>query len=321
MRTAVATPQAAVQSARSQSVWQRQARKIRASRYLLLLVLPGFLWYVIFMYFPMYGLTIAFKDYNTFLGILRSPWIGFDNFERFFNYPHFWQLIRNTFLLSFYTVLFGFPAPIIFALVLNEVVNRSYQRAVQTISFLPHFIAMPAVVGMLFLILSPSTGFVNVILGGIGIEPIYFMINPRWFRPIYVISDIWQNLGWGAIIYLAQLSRVDPELYEAATVDGASRLRKMWHISLPALAPVISILLILRLGGLLSIGAEKVILMYNELTYETADVIGSFVYRRGLLLADFSYGTAVGLFNSVVSLGLVLLANWAAKRISEYRLW
>ena len=161
----------------------------------------------------------------------------------------------------------------------------------------------------------------NVILGAFGIEPIYFMIKPRWFRPIYVISDIWQNVGWGAIIYLAQLSRVDTELYEAATVDGASRMRQMWHISLPWLTPVISILLILRIGGLLSVGGEKVLLMYNDLTLETADVIWTYVYRRGLLRQDFSYGTAVGLFNSVISLVLVVLANTAAKRFSEYRLW
>ena len=321
MRTAVAASDATAHSAGSQSVWQRQARKIRASKYLLLLVLPGFVWYVIFQYIPMYGVTIAFKELSLRLGVLGSPWIGFDQFERFFNYPHFWGLIRNTFLLSFYTMLFGFPAPIIFALALNELVNRSYQRTVQTISFLPHFIAMPAVVGMLVLALSPSTGFVNAFLGAFGIDPIYFMIKPRWFRPIYVISDIWQNVGWGAIIYLAQLSRVDPELYEAATVDGASRLRQMWHISLPALTPVISILLILRIGGLLSVGGEKVLLMYNDLTLETADVIWTYVYRRGLLRQDFSYGTAVGLFNSVISLVLVVLANTAARRFSEYRLW
>ncbi|MCY4373142.1 MAG: ABC transporter permease subunit [Spirochaetaceae bacterium] len=321
MRSAVAPTEIPVQGAGTQSVWQRQARKIRASKYLLLLVLPGFVWYVIFQYIPMYGVTIAFKELSLRLGVLGSPWIGFDQFERFFRYPHFWRLIRNTFLLNFYTMLFGFPAPIIFALALNELVNRTYKRTVQTVSFLPHFIAMPAVVGMLVLALSPSTGFVNAILAAFGVEPIYFMIKPRWFRPIYVISDIWQNVGWGAILYLAQLSRVDPELYEAATVDGASRLRKMWHISLPALTPVISILLILRIGGLLSVGGEKVLLMYNDLTIETADVIWTYVYRRGLLRQDFSYGTAVGLFHAVISLVLVVLANTAAKRFSEYRLW
>ena len=321
MRSAVAPTEVPVQSMGSQSVWQRQARKVRASKYLLLLVLPGFIWYVIFQYIPMYGVTIAFKDFSLRQGVVGSPWIGFDSFERFLNYPHFWRIIRNTFLTSFYTMLFGFPAPIIFALALNEVVNRTYKRTVQTISFLPHFIAMPAVIGMLVLALSPSTGFVNVFLGAFGIEPIYFMIKPRWHRPLYVISDIWQNVGWGAILYLAQLSRVDPELYEAATVDGASRLRKMWHISLPELTPVISILLILRIGGLLSVGPEKVILMYNDLTLETADVIGSYVYRRGLLRQEFSYGAAVGLLNSVVSLVLVVLANTAARRFSSYRLW
>ena len=321
MRPALAASETPIPGARVESVWQRQVRKVRASKYLLLLVLPGFVWYVIFQYIPMYGVTIAFKELSLRLGVLGSPWIGFDQFERFFNYPRFWGLIRNTFLLSFYTMLFGFPAPIIFALALNELVNRTYKRTVQTISFLPHFIAVPAVVGMLVLALSPSTGFVNVFLGTFGIEPIYFMIKPRWFRPIYVISDIWQNVGWGAIIYLAQLSRVDPELYEAATVDGASRMRKMWHISLPALTPVISILLILRIGGLLSVGGEKVLLMYNDLTLETADVIWTYVYRRGLLRQDFSYGTAVALFNSVISLILVVLANTAARRFSEYRLW
>jgi putative aldouronate transport system permease protein len=196
----------------------------------------------------------------------------------------------------------------------------TYKRTVQTISFLPHFIALPAVVGMLFLILSPTTGFVNGILARLGINTIDFLIRPRWFRPIFILSGIWQNLGWGAIIYLAQLSRIDPQLYESAVVDGASRLRQMWHISLPGLKPIISILLILRIGGLLSVGAEKVILMYNPLTYETADVIASFVYRRGLLLADFSYGTAVGLLNSVISLVLVLIANRVAKSVSEWTL-
>ena len=303
------------------SLVARQIRKVRRSKYLLLLILPGFVWYIIFQYVPMYGLLIAFKQYNSFLGIIKSPWIGFDNFRRFFLYPGFWKLIRNTFLLSFYSMVFGFPAPIIFALALHELRSQMYKKAVQTASFLPHFIATPAIVGMLFLILSPSTGFVNAILSRLGIAPIYFMIRAEWFRPVYIISGIWQGIGWGSILYLAQLSRIDPEQYEAATIDGATRLQKVWHVSLPGLTPVISILLILRLGGLLSVGAEKVILMYNANTYETADVIGSYVYRRGLLLADFSYGAAVGLFGSLVSLILVVIANFAAKRISEFTLW
>jgi putative aldouronate transport system permease protein len=299
---------------------EQELRVLRRGKYLLLLLLPGLIYYVIFQYIPMYGVTIAFKEYNSRLGLLRSPWIGFEHFRRFFAHPYFFALMRNTFLLSFYDLVFGFPAPIIFALMLNELRNETYKKTVQTISYLPHFIAMPAVVGMLFLILSPSTGFVNRILFTIGIEPIHFLIQPGWFRPVFVLSGIWQELGWGAIIYLAQLSRIDPELYEAATVDGAGRGRLMWHVSLPGLKPVISILLILRIGRLLSVGAEKVILMYNPFTYETADVIGSFVYRRGLQMADFSYATAVGLFGSVISLILVLAANRVAKRVSEWTL-
>lgn len=291
------------------------------SKYLLLLLLPGFVYFVIFQYLPMYGVTIAFKDYNSYQGILRSPWIGFDSFVRFFSYPHFWRIIRNTFLLSFLSMIFGFPAPIIFALLLNEVFSQKYKRTVQTISFLPHFISLPAVIGMMFLLLSPRTGLVNALLGRLGIEPIYFMMKQEWFRPLYIISGIWQGLGWGSIIYLAQLSRVDPQLFDAATIDGASRLRKIWHINLPCLRPVISILLILRMGSLLSVGSEKVILMYNPYTYETADVIGSFVYRRGLLMADFSFGAAVGLLGSIVGLILVVIANQTAKRVSEYTVW
>lgn len=304
-----------------ESLVQRQWKKAVKSKYLLLLILPGFIWYIIFRYIPMYGIIIAFKNYNSRLGMIRSPWIGFDNFRRFFLYPHFWRIIRNTFLLSFYSMLFGFPAPILFAIAINEISTAAYKKTVQTISFLPHFIAMPAVVGMMFLILSPSTGFVNIILARFGITPIYFLIRPEWFRAVFITSGIWQGIGWGAIIYIAQLSRVDPELYEASTVDGATRLQRVWHISLPALKPVISILLILRLGGLLSVSTEKVILMYNSQTMETADVIGSFVYRRGLQMADFSYGAAVGLFGSIISLILVVMANYAAKKVSEFTLW
>ena len=230
-------------------------------------------------------------------------------------------MVRNTFLLSFYSLLVGFPAPIIFALALNELTQQRYKKVAQTVSFLPHFISLPAVVGMLYLFLSPTTGFANKVLQVVGIEPIYFMTNPSWFRSIYVASDIWQNVGWGAIIFLAQLSRLDPQLYEAAVIDGASRFQQMRFISLPGLKSVISILLILRIGTLLSVGAEKVILMYQPATYETADVIGSFVYRRGLLHADFSYGAAVGLFGSVIGLILIICANRVAKKVSEFTVW
>ena len=299
----------------------RHLAHVRKERFLLFLVLPGVLYYIIFHYFPMYGVIIAFKDYSIRKGIIGSDWVGFKNFASFFRYPHILRLVRNTFLLSFYSLIFGFPAPIIFALLLNEVRGRLYKRTVQTVSFFPHFIAMPAAVGMFFLILSPRGGFINQLLVSLfNMKPIYFMLEPGWFRPIYILSGIWQGFGWGAIVYIAQLSRIDPQLYEAATIDGCSRVRKMWHVSLPGLKPMISIFLILRMGGLLSVGYEKVILMYNEMTFETADVIGSFVYRRGLAGGAWGLGTAVGFLNSAIALILVLTANRIAKRLSEWTL-
>ena len=301
--------------------WSELRVRAGKSKYLLLLVLPGLVYFIIFHYGPMYGLVIAFQDYNTRLGVVGSPWVGFEHFAKFFGHPYFFRLVRNTFLLSFYSLLVGFPAPIIFALALNELTQQRYKKVAQTVSFLPHFISLPAVVGMLYLFLSPTTGFANKVLQVVGVEPIYFMTNPGWFRSIYVASDIWQNVGWGAIIFLAQLSRLDPQLYEAAVIDGASRFQQMRFISLPGLKSVISILLILRVGTLLSVGAEKVLLMYQPATYETADVIGSFVYRRGLLHADFSYGAAVGLFGSVIGLILIICANRVARKVSEFTVW
>jgi putative aldouronate transport system permease protein len=286
------------------------------------MLLPGLIYYIIFRYVPMYGVVIAFKDFNARLGILGSPWIGFEQFIRFFTHPYFFRLVRNTFLISFYSLLIGFPAPIILALMLNELRNQTYKRFVQTVSYLPHFISIVAIVGILTLLLSPTNGFVNVVLTKVfGMEPIYFMAEPGWFRPLFVASGIWQNIGWGAILYLAALSQVDVQLYDAAIVDGTSRMQKIWHISLPSIMPTIAILLILRIGTLFYVGFEKVILMYNPVTYSTADVIGSYVYRRGLQYAEFSYGAAVGLFNSVVNVILLITANWISRRVTEQSLW
>ena len=286
------------------------------------MLLPGLIYYIIFRYVPMYGVVIAFKDFNARLGILGSPWIGFEQFIRFFTHPYFFRLVRNTFLLSFYSLLLGFPAPIILALMLNELRNQTYKRFVQTVSYLPHYISIVAIVGILTLLLSPTNGFVNVVLTKVfGMEPIYFMAEPGWFRPLFVGSGIWQNIGWGAILYLAALSQVDVQLYDAAIVDGTSRMQKIWHISLPSIMPTIAILLILRIGSLFYVGFEKVILMYNPVTYSTADVIGSYVYRRGLQYAEFSYGAAVGLFNSVINVILLITANWISRRVTEQSLW
>ena len=309
--------------ANERNSWYRATVEgLRKTRSLQLMLLPGLIYYIIFRYVPMYGVIIAFKDFHGRLGILRSPWVGFEHFIRFFTHPYFPRLIRNTFLLSFYDLLFGFPAPIILALMLNELRSRTYKRLVQTVSYLPHFISVVSIVGMLTLLLSPTTGIVNVILVKVfGMKPIYFMAEPRWFRFLYVSSGIWKNVGWGAIIYLAALSNVDVQLYDAAVVDGASRLRSIWHITLPSIKPTIVILLVLRIGTLFSVGYQKVVLMYTPATYETADVIGSYVYRRGLQYADFSYGAAVGLFDSVINVVLLITANWISRKVSEQSLW
>jgi putative aldouronate transport system permease protein len=239
------------------------------------------------------------------LGVFGSPWIGLENFIKFFKHPYFFRLIKNTFLLSFYSLLFGFPFPIILAIFLNEVRSRSYQRFVQTVTYLPHFISVAALVGIMTVILSPRSGFVNLVL----------------IRVFGMKSGIWQNIGWGSIIYLAALSQVDVQLYDSAVVDGASRIRRIWHIALPTIAPTIIILLVLRMGTIFKVGFEKVLLMYNPVTYETADIISTYVYRRGLQHAEYSYGTAVGFFNSVINLVLLITANYVARKTTETSLW
>ncbi len=295
---------------------------IKKTKYLHLMILPGLIWYIIFCYGPMYGIQIAFKNFKLGLGILGSPWVGLDNFIRFIEHPYFFRLVRNTFLISLYSLIFSFPAPILFALILNEVRAVRFKKFVQTVSYLPNFISTVAVVGMITMILSPSTGFVNNILTRLfGIEPIYFMMEQRWFRTIYIASGIWQGTGWSAIIYLAALSGINPELYEAATIDGAGRFRQILAITLPGIRDTIVILFIISLGSLLSVGSEKIILMYNAMTLEVADVISSFVYRVGLLDAKYSYSTAIGLMNSIINLIFLLIGNNILRKVADFSLW
>ncbi|SFP95304.1 ABC transporter permease [Caldicoprobacter faecalis] len=284
------------------------------------MALPVIAYYIIFHYMPMYGAIIAFKEFNPALGIIRSPWVGFKHFKSFFEGVYFWRLIRNTLLISIYSLVWGFPAPIILALLLNEVKNNYFKRTVQTISYLPHFISLVVVCGIIKDFTS-TDGVINDIIELLGGERTNFLMKPEWFRPIYVGSGIWQEVGWGSIIYLAAITNIDPELYEAATIDGASRWKQTWHITLPGIVPTIVILLILRLGGLMSVGFEKIILLYNSATMETADVISSYVYRRGLLDFDYSFSAAVGLFNSVINLILITSANKLSRKISETSLW
>jgi putative aldouronate transport system permease protein len=284
------------------------------------MLLPVVAYYLVFHYEPMYGAQIAFKDFSPGKGIWNSPWVGFKYFKEWFNSVYFWRLMRNTLLINVYDVLFGFPAPIILALLLNEIKSRTFKRTAQTVTYLPHFISLVVVCGLIVDFLT-NDGLINNILNALGLESIPFMIKPEWFRTIYVTSGIWQGVGWGSIIYLAALSGVDPQLYEAATMDGAGRWKQTWHITLPCIMPTIVIMLILRLGQMLNVGAEKILLLYNPSTYETADVISTYVYRRGLLEMNYSYSTAVGLFNSIINFLLLVTFNKVSRRITETSLW
>jgi putative aldouronate transport system permease protein len=275
--------------------------RVKKNKYLYLLFFLPFCYYIIFHYWPMYGIIIAFKDYNIVKGIIGSPWVGLEHFKKFLFDPYFWKLVRNTLLINIYGLIWSFPAPIILALLLNEVRNQKFKRFVQSVSYLPHFISTVVVCGMIVNFLS-TDGLINNLLGSFGIKPIQFLMLPEWFRTIYIGSGIWQGVGWGSIIYLAALSAVDEELYEAAIIDGANRWKQLIHITIPSIKPTISIMLIMNLGRLMSIGFEKIILLYTGPTYETADVISTYVYRRGLLGSDFSYATAVSLFQSLWSI-------------------
>jgi len=295
--------------------------RIWQQRWLYLLVAPAIVYFLVFCYVPMYGLIIAFKDYSPFVGFWESRWVGLAHFRQFFSSIYFWRLLRNTVLLNFYGLIFGFPVPIILALLLNEVGNSTFKRIVQTCSYMPYFVSTVVVAGMIVNFLSPTTGIVNNVLKVLGFEPIPFLTRPEWFRPVYVASGIWQGAGWGSIIYLAALAGIDPSLYDAAKVDGANRLQRMRYVSIPGIMPTIMVLLLLNLGSMLSVGFEKVFLLYNPRTYETADVFSTYVYRAGLIGQQWGFGTAVGLFNSVANLILLALFNYLARKAGQQSLW
>ncbi|WP_223869306.1 ABC transporter permease [Paenibacillus sabuli] len=289
---------------------------------LYVLMLPGILFYVVFKYIPMYGVLIAFQDYSVARGVWGSQWIGLQQFVTFFyKTPDAWKLIRNTFLLNIYDLLFHFPAPILLALLLNELRNVLFKRFVQTVSYMPYFLSTVVIVGMAVNFLSLNSGIVNHLLDWLGLDRIMFLSQPEWFRTIYIGTEVWQKLGWGTILYLAAIAGIDPTLYEAARIDGANRFQQVRHITLVGMIPVIVILFILNLGNMMEIGYQKIILLYNPMIYETADVINTFVYRRGVLGADFSFATAVGLFQSAIGLVLVIAANRIARKVSDTSLW
>lgn len=287
--------------------------------YALLLIVAAY--FIIFHYIPIYGLQIAFKDFNAAKGIWGSKWVGFKHFNRFFNSYYFERLLWNTFSISVYQLAVGFPIPIIFALMLNEVKNKHYKKLVQNMTYIPHFISVVVVVGMVFVFLDYNNGIVNRLMEAVGIGRIKFMESPEWFKTIFVFSGVWQNAGWNSIIYLAALTNVDKELYDAAKVDGASRIKRIRHINLPCIAPTVIILLILNMGNLLTVGYQKALLMQNQLNISASDVISTYVYRGGILEAQYSFATAVSLFNSVISFGLVISANYISRKLSDVYLW
>lgn len=300
---------------------QIKANLIR-DRYLYLLLIPFLAWYIIFAYKPMYGLQIAFKDFSVYKGIEASPWVGFEHFETFFKGPYFFRLLKNTLLLSLYQLLFAFPVPIILALLLNEVKNGIFKKTVQTFTYLPHFISVVVVAGIVTNFLAPSNGIINILIEAFGGEKQYFLTNPDYFRTIFIGSmDIWKEAGFGTIIYIAALSGVNPALYEAAVIDGANRWKQTWHITLPAIIPTIAIMLVMKVGSMLEVGYEAIILLYQPATYETADVINTYVYRAGLQEARYDLATAVGLFNAVIGFILVIFANKMSKKLTETGLW
>lgn len=285
------------------------------------MVVPAIIYFAIFAYGPMFGVVIAFKRFNAFSGIWDSEWVGLLHFRNFFNSIYFERLIRNTVVLNAYGLLIGFPAPVILALMLNEVIHPKFKRSVQTLTYLPYFISTVVVTGIIINFLSPSTGIVNQMIKALGMEPIAFLNLPQWFRHVYVWSDVWQFVGWSSIIYLAALAGIDPTLYESAQIDGAGRFARMRYISIPGILPTMMIILLLSLGSLMTVGFEKVYLLYNPSTYETADVISTYVYRAGLISGQYDFGTAVGLFNSLVALVLLLVVNWIAGRLKQQTLW
>lgn len=284
---------------------------------LYIFLLPTIIYFIIFKYVPMYGLQIAFKKYSPVKGFTGSPWIGFEHFQRYLNSADFWLLMKNTLGISLYALVVGFPLPIILALLLNQMGGTRYKRVIQTVVYAPHFISTVVVVGMIMVFLSPSTGVVNVIIKQMGFEPIFFMGEPQYFKTIYVLSGIWQSTGWNSVIYLASLAGINPELYESAVVDGASKFRRILHIDIPGIMPTAITLLILNSGQLLSVGFEKAYLMQNSLNRITGEIIQTYVYKQGLIQGNFSYAAAIGLFDAVINLSILLLVNYLSKKYSE----
>ena len=296
-------------------------RLLRRDWQLLALAALPIVYFLVFHYQPMYGVQIAFKNFRADLGIAGSPWCGFDQFERLFNSAQFWTLIKNTLSLSFMQILIGFPVPILLAILLNQMKNQKYKRFIQSITYCPHFISTVVMVGMLYIFLSPRNGVINNIIQMFGGEPIFFLGSSEWFRPTFVLSGIWQNAGWSAIIYIAALAGISPDLYEAAQVDGANKWKIVRHVDIPGILPTVIMMLILEVGKIMNLGFQKAYLMQNNLNIETSEIIATYVYKVGLIDAQFSYSAAIGLFNNIINIILLVTVNQIAKKTTENSLW
>ncbi|WP_172370022.1 ABC transporter permease [Sporosarcina jiandibaonis] len=292
-------------------------KQIAKNKLLYLMIAPGLIYLFIYKYVPMYGLIISFQDYKPYLGISGSEWVGFEHFRRLFSSPDFWMILKNTLILFGLQLFIFFPIPIVIALMLNEVRRNYYKRAIQTLIYLPHFMSWVVVVSISYVLLTLDGGIINGVLEFFGFQPINFLLDSTWFRPMYILQIIWREAGWGTIIFLAAIASVDPQLYEAAKMDGANRFRQIWHITLPAIKSVIVILLILKIGDVLELGFEHVYLLMNSTNRHVAEIFDTYVYVAGLRQGQFSYATAVGFFKGFVGLALVVFANWLAKKNGE----
>ncbi len=288
---------------------------------LYVMLAPTIIWLITFLYTPMYGLQIAFKDYSLFRGVSGSPWVGFEHFNTLFDNQQFLRALKNTVVISFLSLCFGFPIPILLALMFNEILNQGFKKTAQTIVYLPHFISSVIIAGIVITAFSPSAGIVNTVLEYFGFDSVYFLTRPEWFRPIFIGSSIWQEAGFSSIVFLAAIAGVSPTLYESAVIDGASRWQMMWKITIPSIMSTIIIMLIIRIGNLLEVGFEMIILLYQPATYQTADVINTFIYRQGIQTGNYDLAAAAGLFNAVIAFILVIAANSLAKRYSRTSLW
>ena len=301
--------------------WYQSPRSRRKGLIALAFFAPGFIYYLLFRYMPMWGNIIAFQDYNPFKGVMDSKWVGLKHFLIFFQSNNCWRLICNTLLISVYSIIFGFPIPIVFAILQNEVRFQKFRSVVQSISYFPHFISVVIICGLLKQYLSVSDGIVNLIIEGLGGTRINFMQEPGWFRTIYIGSGIWQGMGWSSIIYYATLTSIDTTLYEAAEIDGANRWQRMWHISVPSLIPTMMTLLLMQLGNIMNVGFEKVLLLQNTSTYSTSDLLSTYVYRMGIEQMKYSFASAVGLFNNMVGLVVLLFFNTLSRKLADTSLW